>query len=216
VQRAEAAGYRALVVTVDAPLAGVRNREQRAGFRLPAGLRAMNLPPDMPLDLPSPTAGSSVFDSLMTQAPTWDDLEWLLGVIRLPVFIKGILAPQDAQRALAAGVAGIIVSNHGGRVLDTAQTTLDALPAIMDVVGTAVPVLLDGGVRRGTDIFKALALGARAVLIGRPYIHALVTAGALGVAHLVRLLREELEITMALTGCATLEAISQKSLIRAQ
>jgi 4-hydroxymandelate oxidase len=216
VQRAEAAGYRALVVTVDAPLAGVRNREQRAGFRLPTGMRAMNLPPDMPLDLPNPAAGSSVFDSLMTQAPTWDDLEWLLGVSRLPVFIKGILAPQDAQRALAAGVAGIIVSNHGGRVLDTAQATLDALPAIMDAVGSAVPVLLDGGVRRGTDIFKALALGARAVLIGRPYIHALATAGALGVAHLVRLLREELEITMALTGCATLEAINRDTMIRGQ
>jgi 4-hydroxymandelate oxidase len=207
---------RALVVTVDAPLAGVRNREQRAGFRLPTGMRAMNLPPDMPLDLPNPAAGSSVFDSLMTQAPTWDDLEWLLGVSRLPVFIKGILAPQDAQRALAAGVAGIIVSNHGGRVLDTAQATLDALPAIMDAVGSAVPVLLDGGVRRGTDIFKALALGARAVLIGRPYIHALATAGALGVAHLVRLLREELEITMALTGCATLEAINRDTMIRGQ
>lgn len=214
VQRAEAAGYQALVVTADAPVAGVRNREQRAGFHLPPGLRAVNLPAEISLELPMAGQGSSVFDGLMTQAPTWADLEWLLAETRLPVFLKGVLAPQDAQRAQAVGVAGIIVSNHGGRVLDTAQATLDALPAIMEVVGDAVPVLLDGGVRRGTDVFKALALGARAVLIGRPYIHALATAGALGVAHLVRLLREELEISMALTGCAELGAIRCESLQR--
>jgi 4-hydroxymandelate oxidase len=126
---------------------------------------------------------------------------WLLSVSRLPVVIKGILSPEDAEEAISVGVAGIIVSNHGGRILDGVLPSLAALPDIIKTVNGRVPVFLDGGIRRGSDVFKALALGASAVFIGRPYIYALASAGALGVAHLIRTLREEFEITMALCGC---------------
>jgi len=205
VQRAEAAGYRALVLTVDAPVSGARNREQRAGFALPAEMANINVPP---ISLPSvPEGKSAIFDGVMTVAPTWEDVTWLVKQTSLPVLFKGILHPDDAKRAVAIGAAGIIVSNHGGRVLDGVSATLTALPEVAAAINGAVPVLVDGGIRRGTDIMKARALGATAVMIGRPYIYALATAGALGVAHLVRLLREELEIAMALSGCKTLDDI---------
>ncbi|MEY4640105.1 MAG: hypothetical protein RLZZ227_99 [Pseudomonadota bacterium] len=213
VRRAEACGCQALVVTVDAPLAGIRNREQRAGFRLPAGIAAVNLA-DVPPVPQAATVGSSVvFDGLLANAPTWDDIAWLAGNTALPVLVKGILNPADALLAIEHGARGIVVSNHGGRVLDTLPASIDALPAIAAVVAGHVPLLLDGGIRRGSDVFKALALGARAVLIGRPYIHALATAGALGVAHVLRTLREELEVCMALNGCATLNAIDRTTLL---
>lgn len=212
VRRAEAAGYRVLVLTVDAAVAGVRNREQRAGFALPPGIAAVNLPCAAKTGQP-PVADAGLFDGLMAQAPHWDDVAWLVAESRLPVVLKGILHPLDARRAVEAGVQGIVVSNHGGRTLDTTPASIDILPAIKAVVGADFPVLLDGGIRRGCDIFKAIALGASAVLVGRPYIHALATAGALGVAHLLRLLREELEITMALCGCRDLPAISDQYLM---
>ncbi|MDP9938205.1 alpha-hydroxy acid oxidase [Ectopseudomonas alcaliphila] len=206
-QRAEAAGYRALVLTVDAPVSGVRNREQRAGFRLPPDIRAVNLEQAVQL-LPLPEGGSAVFNGLMAVAPGWQDVAWLCQHSRLPVLLKGILHVEDARLAVEAGAAGVIVSNHGGRVLDSQWPALRSLASIRAELGAGVPVLVDGGIRRGSDVFKALALGADAVLIGRPYAHALATAGALGVAHLLRLLREELEVTMALCGCRDLSGIS--------
>ncbi|KMJ54095.1 glycolate oxidase [Vogesella sp. EB] len=212
VQRAEAAGYRALVLTVDAPLAGVRNAEARAGFQLPPRVQAANLAGMAPFQ-PALAAGQSmVFDGLMAVAPSWADIDWLRQQTRLPLLLKGVLAPRDARRAMQQGVDGLIVSNHGGRVLDSVPASLDALPRIAEAVDGALPLLLDGGIRRGSDILKALALGASAVLIGRPYIHALATAGALGVAHLLRTLQEELEVAMALTGCRTLADISPEVL----
>lgn len=204
-KRAETAGYRALVLTVDAPVSGARNREQRAGFNLPANMANLNVPPT-PLPLVS-EGGSVVFDGLMTVAPTWDDVAWLVKQTSLPVLFKGILHPDDAKKAVDIGASGVVVSNHGGRVLDSVTATFHALPEVARAVNGVVPVLVDGGIRRGTDIIKARALGATAVMIGRPYIHALSVAGALGVAHLIRLLREELEIAMALTGCKTLDDI---------
>jgi 4-hydroxymandelate oxidase len=132
---------------------------------------------------------------------------WLRSRTRLPILLKGVLHADDARQARDAGVQGLIVSNHGGRTLDTVLPTARALPRIVDAVGADLPVLVDGGIRRGTDVLKALALGARAVLVGRPCVHALATAGALGVAHGIRLLRDELEAAMALTGCATLANI---------
>jgi 4-hydroxymandelate oxidase len=210
VKRAEASAYQALVVTVDAPLAGIRNREQRAGFRLPQDLRAVNLdglPAAQQADLGK--VNSIVFDALMVQAPTWDDLRWLASVTRLPLIVKGILDADDAMQALDCGVAGIIVSNHGGRIQDTVPATIEALPHVAQAVGKRAPVLVDGGICRGSDVFKALALGASAVLIGRPYVHALAAAGALGVAHALRTLREELEIVMALNGCARVQDIDR-------
>jgi 4-hydroxymandelate oxidase len=209
VQRAEAAGYEALVLTVDAPVQGARDRERRAGFRLPAGVRAVNLD-GMRLP-PSPALGaaqSALFDDLLLHAPTWDDVTWLRSLTRLPVLLKGVLHPGDATLALDHGASGLIVSNHGGRTLDTAITTSAALPALVQAVQGRVPLLVDGGIRRGTDVLKAMALGASAVLIGRPVLHGLANAGAQGVAHVLRLLRDELEIAMALTGCRTLAEAS--------
>ena len=205
VQRAEAAGYEALVLTVDAPSSGVRDRERRAGFRLPPGISPVNLADLQP---PAPTAlrpgQSALFDGLLHHAPTWDDIAWLQSTTRLPVLLKGVLHPADARLAVSVGAAGLIVSNHGGRTLDTAPATAQALPRVVQAVAGAVPVLVDGGIRRGTDILKAMALGASAVLVGRPVVWGLANAGAVGVAHVLRLLRDELEIAMALTGCATL------------
>ncbi|WP_119155160.1 alpha-hydroxy acid oxidase [Caldimonas tepidiphila] len=205
VRRAERAGYEALVLTVDAPTSGARDRERRAGFRLPPGVSAVNLAGLPPVTPPALEAGqSALFDGLLRGAATWRDVEWLQGLTRLPVLLKGVLHEDDARQAAALGVAGLIVSNHGGRTLDTAPATAWVLPRIADTVGGGLPLLVDGGIRRGTDVLKAVALGARAVLVGRPYVHGLATAGAQGVAHVLRLLRDEFEIAMALTGCATL------------
>ena len=210
VQRAEAAGYEALVLTVDAPVSGVRDRERRAGFVLPPGIFAVNLqglrpPPANPLQ----PGQSALFDDLLMHAPSWDDIAWLRSLTRLPVLLKGITHPADAQLALEHGAAGVIVSNHGGRTLDTVPPTAELLPAVVQAVGGALPVLVDGGIRRGTDVLKAMALGASAVLVGRPVIHGLANAGAQGVAHVLRLLRDELEIAMALCGCRTLDQAAQ-------
>ena len=200
VQRAEAAGYEAIVLTADAPVQGVRDRERRAGLTPPPGVRAVHLrdAPAAPPDAGTYCAG------LPAHAPSWDDVAWLRGCTRLPVWLKGVLHPQDARQALALGVAGLIVSNHGGRTLDTAPATANALPLVREAVQDALPLVVDGGIRRGTDVLKAVALGARAVLVGRPALHALAAGGALGVAQMLRLLRDELEMAMALTGCRTL------------
>jgi 4-hydroxymandelate oxidase len=205
VKRAEAAGYEALVLTVDAPVQGARDRERRAGFRLPAGVRSVNLdgmksPPSRPLG----AAQSVLFDDLLLHAPTWDDVTWLRSITRLPLLLKGVLHAGDARLAIEQGASGLIVSNHGGRTLDTAVPTASALPAVVDAVQGRATVLVDGGIRRGTDVLKAIALGASAVMVGRPVLHGLANAGAQGVAHVLRLLRDELEMAMALTGCRTL------------
>lgn len=213
VQRAEQAVYQVLIVTVDAPLAGIRNREQRMGFQLPSHVQAVNLTQSGGA-ASHHQSDSFVFNQLMANAPTWADITWLLSVSRLPVVIKGILSPEDAEQAISIGVAGIVVSNHGGRILDGVLPSVTALPDVIKAVNGRVPVLFDGGVRRGGDVFKALALGASAVFIGRPYIYALASAGALGVAHLIRTLREELEITMALCGCRNLSAITRACVIK--
>jgi 4-hydroxymandelate oxidase len=207
VHRAEQAGYEALVLTVDAPTHGARDRERRAGFTLPPGISAVNLAglaPAPPVRLQP--GQSALFDGLLAQgsAPTWDDVAWLQAQTRLPILLKGILHPADARQAAALGLAGIVVSNHGGRTLDTVPATAAVLPRIKDAVGS-LPVLVDGGIRRGTDVLKAMALGASAVLVGRPYVYGLANAGAVGVAHVLRLLRDELEIAMALCGCQTLD-----------
>ncbi|WP_420141194.1 alpha-hydroxy acid oxidase [Sphingomonas sp.] len=206
IARAERAGYRALVVTVDAPVNGARNREQRAGFALPPGVEAVNLRGMRPL-APSPPDRLLFGTPLLEHAPTWADLGWLRGLTRLPILLKGIVDPDDARRALDAGMNGIIVSNHGGRALDGLPATIDLLAPVVEAVGRAAPVLMDGGIRRGIDVLRALALGADAVLVGRPYVHALAAAGALGVAHMLRILRGELELAMALAGCPTIAAV---------
>ncbi len=202
VRRAEASGYEALVVTVDSPVSGVRNREERAGFRIPDGISPVNVAKLEPAPIPA-NVMSAVFQYFVARGMRWSDIDWLCSQTRLPVLLKGILSPDDAALALEHGAAGIIVSNHGGRALDTAPATFDALQPIADRVAGRAPILVDGGIRRGTDVLKCLAGGARAVLVGRPVIFALAVAGALGVSHVLRLLRDELEVAMALTGCMT-------------
>lgn len=210
VRRAEAAGYEALVLTVDAPLNGIRNRLQRSGFQMPAGVEAVNLRGMAGPDMRPRLAGESVaFGPLLDGAATWKDLEWLLSITKLPVILKGILSPEDAALAVERGCAGIVVSNHGGRTLDTLPPTIEVLPEIAERIGGRIPILLDGGIRRGTDVFKAIALGASAVLVGRPCIFGLAVAGAVGVAHVLNILRAEFEVTMGLTGCSTVERIQR-------
>ena len=216
VRRAEEAGYEALVVTVDAPVNGVRNREHRTGFQLPAGVAAVNLQARQAPPTRSPDGSSIVFGHFVANAPTWDDILWLRGETTLPIILKGILSPDDAVLAIEHGANGIIVSNHGGRTLDTAIASLDALPDIAAVVAGRIPLLLDGGIRRGTDVLKALALGASAVLIGRPIVFGLAVNGAFGVSHVLRLLRDEFEVAMALTGCKSISEIGPHLLRRAQ
>lgn len=199
-QRAQAAGCQAIVLTVDAPVHGVRDRERRAGFRLPSGVRAVHLPEGM--------AAHAQIHGLLQAALTWDQLDTLRAATGLPLWLKGVLHPDDARLALEAGVDGLIVSNHGGRTLDTAVSTAWALPRIARAVDGRLPLLVDGGIRRGTDVLKALALGAQGVLIGRPQVHALAAEGPLGVARLLRILRDELQVAMALTGCANIADIT--------
>jgi len=218
VQRAEAAGFEALVLTVDAPVQGSRDEERRTGFELPPGVSAVNLqgqrPPEpRPRQAGAGTGHSALFDDLLHHAPTWDDLAWLKASTRLPILLKGVLHPDDAVQARAHGADGVIVSNHGGRTLDTAVSTAWALPRIADAVGADWPVLVDGGLRRGTDVLKAIALGAHAVLIGRPAVQGLAAGGAAGVAQTIRLLRDELDIAMALCGCRTLDDIPPSVLV---
>ncbi|MBN8456378.1 MAG: alpha-hydroxy-acid oxidizing protein [Verrucomicrobia bacterium] len=200
--RAEAAGCAALVLTADAPVHCFRYRERRAGFRFPDG--------DGVSSPAAQAAEDRIFGSAMLgRAPGWSDLEWLCGATRLPVWLKGVMHPADAGLALRHGASGIIVSNHGGRVLDGVPATLEALPDVVREVAGRAPVLVDGGIRRGTDVVKALALGASAVLLGRPILHGLAVGGAAGVAHCLKILRTELEAAMALTGCPTADSIRQ-------
>ncbi len=211
-RRALSAGARALVLTVDAPVSGVRNTEQRSGFSCPGWIRSVHLEGLSPARArPVPVGGSPLFDSgLLDAAPTWDDIAWLRAALPdAALWLKGLLHPDDAVQAITLGIDGLIVSNHGGRCLDTLPATLTALPAVAHAVAGRVPLLLDGGIRRGTDILKALALGARAVLLGRPILHALAVGGAPAVAHVIQILRGELEVAMALTGCRTLDDVSQ-------
>lgn len=202
-QRAVAAGCTAVMFTVDAPV-------KRATLQLPDGVAAVNLEPSA---VPPPESGdSAVFDVWMAQAPTWDDLAWLRRETDLPLLLKGVLHADDAGLALDAGCDGIVVSNHGARVLAGAPTSFGALPRIVQRVDGRIPVLFDSGIREGRDAFAALAHGATAVLVGRPYIWGLAAKGAIGVAHVIRLLRDALEMTMALTGCARLADIDRSRL----
>jgi isopentenyl diphosphate isomerase/L-lactate dehydrogenase-like FMN-dependent dehydrogenase len=212
-RRAEAAGYGAIVLTLDAPIQVASRGALALDFQLPPECVAASLAP-YPAAPPAQLADgeSRIFQGVMRSAPAWDDLAWLLAQARVPVWVKGVLHPDDATALRSAGVAGIVVSNHGGRSLDGAPASLDALPAIRAALGPDFPLLFDGGIRSGADIFKALALGAGAVAVGRLQLYALSVAGALGVAHMMKLLLEELEVCMALAGCATVDQITASAL----
>ena len=202
VQRAETAGCRALCLTVTVPVQGKRERDARNRFSLPAGVEMANFSGLRQASLPE-SKGSALemfiareFDGSLT----WSAVEWLASISKLPILLKGICHPDDAELAVEHGAAGIIVSNHGGRQLDSAIATLDALPAVADAVDGRVPVLIDGGIRRGTDVIKALALGATATLIGRPILWGLAVGGQAGVEAVLGLIHDEVARATALCG----------------
>lgn len=217
VARAEAAGCRALVLTVDAPILGRRERDVRNRFRLPDHLSIENmLAPGygaMP-DAPTDSGLAAYFASLLDPTLSWRDLEWLCGLTSLPVLVKGVVRPDDAAEALARGAAGVVVSNHGGRQLDRSPATADVLAPVADAVGDGGVVLVDGGIRRGTDVLTALALGAHGVLVGRPVLWGLGAAGADGVAAVLGMLRDELARAMALAGAPSIPRITRDLVAR--
>ncbi len=198
---AEASGYEALVLTVDRPVLGPREREWRMGLREDLANNDIGSP--MPVDTSGHIDGSL----------TWSDVERFAAETELPVLVKGVLTARDARLAAEHGAAGVIVSNHGGRQLDTTLSGADALPEVVDAVGSELEVLVDGGVRRGTDIVKALALGARGVLVGRPLLWGLGLGGSAGARRVIELLLEELRIALALTGAASVAELDP-SLVR--
>lgn len=211
VRRADAAGYDALVLTIDAPVLGKRKASLYSGFQLPQGLIAANLMGEemqaMLVGLSKNTTGSTI-DTLREANLNWKHIAWLKSLTDMPIFVKGALRGDDAQLAIEHGVDGVIVSNHGGRQLDTAPATIDVLEEIVTAVGDEVDILLDGGVRRGTDIIKAMAMGVKAVLIGRPMMYALAYDGENGVNHALDLITTELETAMRLCGCRNLAEIT--------
>ncbi len=212
VRRAEAAGCEAIVLTVDAPRLGRREADVRNGFHLPPGLSVENLLPAGHGAVTRPPGESGLaayFAALIDPSLSWRDVEWLRGITRLPVVLKGLVRGDDAARAVDAGAAAVIVSNHGGRQLDGSIATIDALPEVVAAVRGRIEVLMDGGIRRGTDVLKALALGARAVCVGRPVLWGLAVGGQAGVEHVLATVREELERAMALCGAPTIAALDE-------
>jgi L-lactate dehydrogenase (cytochrome)/(S)-mandelate dehydrogenase len=234
--RAAATGYDALVLTIDNQITGNRDRDQRNGFTIPPKFRAagiaamaMKLPWlwRMRNELPRITFANYVrpgepadavslakrMNSLLDPSMSWRDVEWLRGEWKGPLILKGVLNPQEARRAFASGVDAIIVSNHGGRQLDGAISTIEALPRIVDAVGASGPVMLDGGLRRGVDVVKALALGATCCLIARPQLWGLAVAGEEGVAHVLDIFRREIDRAMGLMGAARVGDLSRDQVV---
>lgn len=206
VERVQAAGARALCVTVDSPLDGPRNRQMRTSFKLPSGVGYPHY------DGIRQQVAAPTLDNVEPANLTWKDIEWLRSFCRVPMLLKGVMNPADADTGIRTGADGIIVSNHGGRCLDTQPATIEALPRVVESVAGRVPVIVDGGIRRGTDVVKALALGAAAVQIGRPYVYGLASGGAAGVTHVLKILRQELLMAMSLLGCPTIGSINRSIL----
>lgn len=212
VQRAEAAGAGAIVVTVDTPMLGRREADERNRFVLPHGMSLANFLGTEYAFMSERSEGSSLsayFTANLDATLTWADLDWLASITSLPVIPKGVVRPDDARQAVEHGARAIVVSNHGGRQLDSTIATLDALPAVADAVADNAEILLDGGVRRGTDVIKALALGARAVLIGRPYIWGLAVGGEEGAYQVIEMLRAEISLDLTLCGCRSVRDVER-------
>ncbi|MDF1827142.1 MAG: alpha-hydroxy acid oxidase [Legionellaceae bacterium] len=210
IQRAEKSGFNALVLTVDVPIMGKREQDIRHQFKLPEGVSAQNLPDNYFNTHANQAQGSSIknhADALFDATLTWDDIGWIKSLTTLPIIIKGIMRADDAMLALKHGASGIIISNHGGRQLDTMPATIDVLPDIADTIQRKMPILIDGGFRRGSDVFKALALGADCIMMGRPILWALAAHGVEGVKRLFEIYQDELKETMILCGCNTIEDI---------
>jgi isopentenyl diphosphate isomerase/L-lactate dehydrogenase-like FMN-dependent dehydrogenase len=212
VERAVSYGCTAIALTVDAQVWGRRERDIKNRFRLPKGLSIKNLMPAGKGDFPDEKADSGLAAYVtwqFDQTLTWKDIDWLCSKANVPVILKGVLHPDDARRAADHGAAGIIVSNHGARQLDTVPATIEALPDLVEAVDGKMDVLIDGGIRRGTDVFKAIALGAKAVGVGRPIIWGLAVDGEQGAKRVIDIVRKDFELTMRLCGCAILEDITK-------
>lgn len=219
IQRAEKSGYKALVVTVDTPILGVRERDIRNGFHLPPPLQLANFDGLADVALSKSERSDEVMSNLqaffyqnLDPSITWKDVAWIATQTKLPILLKGIMSPEDAVLAVESGAAGIIVSNHGARQLDTVPATISVLPGIIAAVKDRVPVFVDGGIRRGTDVLKALAMGAKAVFLGRPILWGLSVNGEQGVYDVLTLLKTELQQAMTLAGIRNLSEIN-KSLL---
>jgi 4-hydroxymandelate oxidase len=198
IKRVDDAGFQALCVTVDTPVLGIRPRQLRARFAVPSDIE-VPYQADVRSGLRRGTS-----DPGRHSAIVWKDIEWLRSLTKMRLLLKGVLNPDDAELAIKAGADGVVVSNHGARNLDTVPATIEVLPAIVQRIGHQAPVLFDGGIRRGTDVIKALARGADAVLLGRPYLYALAVGGAAGVARAIDLLKKEVRYSMALLGRASI------------
>ncbi|MEM6793239.1 MAG: alpha-hydroxy acid oxidase [Acidobacteriota bacterium] len=212
VDRAVEAGCEALVLTVDAQIMGVRERDVRNRFRLPDGLHAANLTGTSSSKVAFGVEGSSLtayVEKLFDPALSWSDVEWLTSLTDVPIVVKGIVHPQDAVLAAQRGARAVVVSNHGGRQLDTAPATLDVLPRVVDAAGEHLEVLVDGGIRRGSDLLKCLAYGASAAGVGRPALWGLAVDGQAGVQRVLAILRDELDRALGLCGFSDVTSLSR-------
>jgi 4-hydroxymandelate oxidase len=212
VQRAEAAGFIALEVTGDVPVMGRREPDMRNGFHLSPEFTVKNLEEAGfgMLPIGDGESGPALYTRCCFDADlTWKDIEWLASLTKLPVLVKGVLRGDDAVRAIESGAAGVVVSNHGGRQLDTSPATIQVLPEVVEAIAGRGAVILDGGVRRGIDVVKALALGASAVQVGRPVLWGLATGGEKGAERVLTILRDEFDNAMALCGCSKVEQITR-------
>ncbi|XP_031629733.1 peroxisomal (S)-2-hydroxy-acid oxidase GLO3 [Contarinia nasturtii] len=212
--RAEKAGFKALVLTVDAPIFGQRRSDVRNKFELPSHLRLANFTDEKLFVQSAGGSGISEYVSAQFDATlNWNDVQWLVNFSKLPVILKGIMTYEDASLALKTGCKGIIVSNHGARQLDTVPATIEVLPEIVKAVGSQIPVMVDGGIRNGTDVFKALALGAKAIFVGRPILYGLAVNGEKGVESILNILRDELDSAMALAGITNISEINKSFIV---
>ncbi|CAA0395702.1 unnamed protein product [Arabidopsis thaliana] len=211
VKQAEEAGFKAIALTVDTPRLGRRESDIKNRFALPRGLTLKNFEGlDLgKIDKTNDSGLASYVAGQVDQSLSWKDIKWLQSITSLPILVKGVITAEDARIAVEYGAAGIIVSNHGARQLDYVPATIVALEEVVKAVEGRIPVFLDGGVRRGTDVFKALALGASGVFVGRPSLFSLAADGEAGVRKMLQMLRDEFELTMALSGCRSLREISR-------
>jgi 4-hydroxymandelate oxidase len=214
VERAQDAGFQAIVLTVDQPVVGIRYRDRRSGFKSPKDFRLQNVVPREAAGAigVTPQAVQKFLEEQRNTILTWKDLDWLKSVTRLPLYLKGVLSPEDAKIAVGRGVSGIIVSNHGGRQLDGLLSPIAALPAIRAEVGPQFPLLVDGGIRSGSDVLRGLCLGANAVLIGRPAVWGLAVGGSAGVSRVLEILAEEIRKAMSILGVSRVADLGRQFL----
>ncbi|KAK0179654.1 hypothetical protein PV327_005388 [Microctonus hyperodae] len=216
IKRIEHAGFKAIVLTVDTPIFGVRRADVRNKFVLPSHLKLANFNGNLSTKINNAKAGSGLNEyvtNLFDDSLSWQDIDWLISITQLPIIVKGILTAEDALLAADKGVKAIIVSNHGARQIDGTPATIDVLPEIVKVVGGRVEIYLDGGIRQGTDVFKALALGAKMVFIGRPMIWGLAQGGEKGAKAVLELMKKDIDQTFALTGCRSVADITRNMVV---